>query len=150
MTEKAPSADEWRVLAESAGFRIEHQYEDARLVDKATGQIVNLGDFYGDPDCAVIAATEQWFAVGGEGVITYDAQNGLRQYMRSTDPRSARAQTSFIAAMREDRSDVLRILVDPWDERPGTWELTVPSGDLVQISEGPDLRDKMWREDVPC
>ena len=136
--------DRWVVLAESAGFRVEHQYELARLINKVTGAIVLLGEHYGDPRCAVIGANEQWFAVGGDRVTIYDPTNGCREFLRSTPPVPVP-----VSAMREEEGGVLRVMIDPWADNPGTWEIVVGTGVLRKVSDGPDLRDQPWREDVP-
>lgn len=57
-----------RELARSAGYIVQHEYEQA-TVTAADGWQASLGEFYGDPAVALIDADEQWCAVAGEGLV---------------------------------------------------------------------------------
>ena len=58
-----------RTLAQSKNFVIEHECETAYLW--AAGNHVVIGDFYGDPQVAIIDKDERWCAIGGHGLIIY-------------------------------------------------------------------------------
>lgn len=58
------------ILAESSNYRIEHAYEAVYLCIP-DGKRVLIGDFYGDPEVALIDADEKWCVVGGCGLIIY-------------------------------------------------------------------------------
>ena len=57
-------------LAISTNFRISHDYESAILIRKDQPDVI-IGDFYGDPEVALIDAEERWCAVAGCGLIVY-------------------------------------------------------------------------------
>lgn len=57
-----------RELARSAKYHIQHEYEHAS-VTATDGRQASLGEFYGDPDVALIDINEQWCAVAGEGLV---------------------------------------------------------------------------------
>lgn len=57
-----------REVARSAGYIVQHEYEQA-TVTAADGWQASLGEFYGDPAVALIDADEQWCAVAGEGLV---------------------------------------------------------------------------------
>ena len=50
-----------RELARSAGYIVQHEYEQA-TVTAADGRQASLGEFYGDPAVALIDIHEQWCA----------------------------------------------------------------------------------------
>ena len=56
-------------MAESNNYLILNEYEKVFLKLKATSQLILIGEFYGDPDVALISDDETYCAVGGEGVI---------------------------------------------------------------------------------
>jgi len=55
-------------LARSAHFRVTHVYESAS-VHSSEGWQLGVGEFYGDPQVALIDADERWCAVAGEGLV---------------------------------------------------------------------------------
>ena len=59
-----------RKLAESKNYSVWHEYEAVLLLIRDGRKIV-IGDFYGDPEVAIIDAAEKWCAVGGCGLIVY-------------------------------------------------------------------------------
>ena len=59
------------ILAESENYVVMHEYERVILKDKRTAKTVIIGDFYGDPEVAVISRDEKYCVMGGCGVIMY-------------------------------------------------------------------------------
>ncbi len=57
-------------LAQSAHYEISHEYEVVYLTRDGHSPVV-IGDFYGDPQEAIIDREEKWCAVGGHGLIVY-------------------------------------------------------------------------------
>jgi hypothetical protein len=60
-----------KVLAESNSYQILNEYESVLLRVKETSQLINIGDFYGDPQVALISNDEKYCVMGGDGVIIY-------------------------------------------------------------------------------
>jgi hypothetical protein len=60
-----------KVLAESNSYQILNEYESVLLRVKETSQLINIGDFYGDPQVALISDDEKYCVMGGAGVIVY-------------------------------------------------------------------------------
>ena len=52
-------------IAESNNYLILNEYEKVFLKLKATSQLILIGEFYGDPDVALISDDETYCAVGG-------------------------------------------------------------------------------------
>lgn len=137
------------VLAESEAYRIERVYELAYLVDKKHRLRLAIGDFYGDPDCALIAPDETWFAVGGDGLVYYDFERGIRSFFRvGHAPEPRKSDPTFLHDMRLNDETSIRILLDPWADYASVWRLHVPELSLTKLMDGPSLVDEPWREDV--
>ncbi len=66
-------------LTESAHYCIDHEFEDARL-RRIDGTDVKIGDFYGEPNAAIIDKDERWCAVGGCGLIVYRLREPFEAY----------------------------------------------------------------------
>ena len=71
-------------LATSNNYSIEHEYEIVYLV-KNDGQKIIIGDFYGDPNVAIIDSSEKWCAIGGCGLIVYWLKAPFDEYRYDTD-----------------------------------------------------------------
>jgi len=69
-----------KILAESASYQVLSEYEDVFLKFKETSRLVKVGDFYGDPEVAVISVDEKFCAIGGCGVIVYFIQEPFEEY----------------------------------------------------------------------
>lgn len=71
-----------RYLAESENYKVTSEYEYATLhfKNKLIGKSVYIGDFYGDPDCALISRDEKYLVVAGCGLIIYKLQKPFREY----------------------------------------------------------------------
>lgn len=68
-----------QTLATSHNYTIEHEYELAYLCTP-DGRKVVVGDFYGDPQAALIDADENWCAIGGCGLIIYRLTEPFDEY----------------------------------------------------------------------
>lgn len=66
-------------LAHSAHFQVSHEYETVWLTRKGERRTV-VGDFYGDPEVAIIDAGEKWCAVGGCGLVIYFFEEPFEEY----------------------------------------------------------------------
>ena len=60
-----------KVLAESSKYQILNEYEYVFLKIKKDSRLINIGDFYGEPQFALISEEEEYCAVGGAGLIIY-------------------------------------------------------------------------------
>jgi len=73
-----------KILAESASYQVLSEYEDVFLKFKETSKLVKVGDFYGDPEVAVISEEETFCAIGGCGVIVYFIREPFEEYTYCT------------------------------------------------------------------
>ena len=68
------------VLAESDNYQVYNEYERVFLKIKETSKIVCIGDFYGDPQVALISEDEQYCVMGGAGIIIYYFSEPYEEY----------------------------------------------------------------------
>ena len=71
-----------RYLAESENYKVTSEYEYATLhfKNKLHRKPVDIGDFYGDPDCAIISRNENYLVVAGCGLIIYRLREPFTEY----------------------------------------------------------------------
>lgn len=70
-----------KFLAESEHYKIESEHETVRLrIKDRPNFAVTIGDFYGDPTCAMISANETYVVMGGCGLIVYYLKPPFESY----------------------------------------------------------------------
>ena len=79
-----------RHLAQSEHFEVVSEYEYVDLVIKKhslfqSAANVYLGDFYGDPTCALISKAEKYVVIGGNGLIIYQLRPPYAAYESDTN-----------------------------------------------------------------
>jgi hypothetical protein len=68
------------VLAESDNFQVYNEYERVFLNIKQISKVVYIGDFYGDPQVALISENEKYCVMGGAGIIIYYFSEPYEEY----------------------------------------------------------------------
>jgi len=71
------------LISESKNYQVLSEYESVFLRIKGTSRLVVIGDFYGDPELALISPDESFCIMGGEGVIIYDLKEPFQGYRRN-------------------------------------------------------------------
>lgn len=89
-------------LARSARYRVTHDYESASVYCSEGWQLC-VGEFYGDPQVALIDADERWCAVAGEGLVVCELAPQGRCIAYFRDP----GQTLWMTALRQVAAWVL-------------------------------------------
>lgn len=74
-----------RKLAESKNYTITSEYEKVYLYNKADSSSRVIGDFYGDPEGALIDKQERFAVMFGDGVIVYRLCPPFRAYSCDTE-----------------------------------------------------------------
>jgi len=59
------------IMTESKNYQILNEYESVFLKIKSTEKTILIGDFYGDPEIAMISGDEKCCVMGGAGIIIY-------------------------------------------------------------------------------
>jgi hypothetical protein len=70
-------------LTESDHYKIIHLYEAvfiAPIDSNNINEYTEIGDFYGEPEIAIIDQNEKWCAIGGCGLIIYFIQEPFTPY----------------------------------------------------------------------
>lgn len=68
------------LLAESKHYMVYSEYESVTMLIKATKKELLIGDFYGDPQGAIIAEDETYCIMWGCGVIIYYLAEPFKEY----------------------------------------------------------------------
>ena len=68
------------ILAESKHYIVYSEYENVTLEIKSSQRRIQIGDFYGDPQMAVISEDETFCVMCGCGVIIYYLVEPFREY----------------------------------------------------------------------
>lgn len=68
------------LLAESKHYMVYSEYESVTMLIKATKRELLIGDFYGDPQGAIIAEDETYCIMWGCGVIIYYLAEPFKEY----------------------------------------------------------------------
>ena len=138
-----------RILSESENFILGHDYESVFLKDKRNGNNHDLGSHYGEPELGLIAPDESWFITVGEGVLYFDFERGLHDFLqKGFNDHLGNNSCAFVHSARIESNDSVRILTDPWSEYASTWLLSISSLNIEKISDGPSMIGKPWQEDV--
>ncbi len=74
------------VLAESKNILVIYEYERVFIIFKYRNKKVCMGDFYGEPQAAVISKDERYCVVGC-GVIIYYLQEPFQEYSYNTSTK---------------------------------------------------------------
>ena len=68
------------LLAESENYIVYSEYETVTMEIRESHRKIKIGDFYGDPEMAVISDDEKFCAMCGCGVIVYYFKDPFREY----------------------------------------------------------------------
>ena len=77
-----------RILAESDNYKVTSEYEYVTLhfKDQISRKSIYIGDFYGDPDCAIISMNEKYVVTAGCGLIIYKLQEPFNEFSNHKNP----------------------------------------------------------------
>jgi hypothetical protein len=121
-----------KLLAHSRQYQITAEYETVYLT-LPDGQVVVIGDFYGDPRAALIAWHEQWCIIVGGGLLVYQLR---APFAPNTSPDANPQWTAlfrtphqewWIEAVYQVSEETVRFVVDPATAQAGVYELHVPT-----------------------
>lgn len=69
-----------KVLAESEHYRVYNEYENVIMEIKKSHRKKQIGDFYGNPQMAIISEDEEVCVMCGCGIIIYFLKEPFREY----------------------------------------------------------------------
>ncbi len=70
-------------IAESDNYEILYEYEKVFLKFKNLDKLILIGEFYGDPNTAIISKNEDFCTIGGEGIIVYYLNEPYLEYNKN-------------------------------------------------------------------
>ncbi|BDD10836.1 hypothetical protein FUAX_32680 [Fulvitalea axinellae] len=136
--------DKMQTLAKSKNIIIESEYETVELsFIKNYGfkkKSVTIGDFYGDPECAIISKDETYCVVGGCGLIVYWIKNPLEEF--EYDKRTKQFQEYFrkpndiwwITSIQQLKGHIVKFEVNSSEtEEKESFEMNVKNGELKRL-----------------
>lgn len=68
------------ILAESEHYRVYNEYENVIMEIKKSHRKIQIGDFYGNPQMAIISEDEKVCVMCGCGIIIYYLREPFREY----------------------------------------------------------------------
>lgn len=68
------------LLTESKHYKVYHEYENVILEIKESQKRILIGDFYGNPQMAVISEYEKFCVMCGCGIIVYYLKEPFKEY----------------------------------------------------------------------
>ncbi|MCH5348052.1 MAG: hypothetical protein J1E40_01900 [Oscillospiraceae bacterium] len=71
-------------LAECKRYAVISEYETVYLIDKTANTKIIIGDFYGDPNGAIIDPNEKFVVMYGCGIIVYFLVPPFKEYTYNT------------------------------------------------------------------
>jgi hypothetical protein len=114
-------------------------FEYAYLFDKVRNATIDMGDFYGDPYCALIDVNNQWCLIGGEHICAW---NGGRRITKLINK-----DLKWILQMRQTGPSEAELLVEgDSDANLSVWRINVKSlmsDKISEIERGGDLPEEM-------
>lgn len=131
------------VLFETDKLRIEHEFEDAYLIEKISGKELMHDEFYGDPKCGLISTNNDWAVVAGEHLTLWRANKKKKQVLRIDNE-----ELKWIHDIRLKTENILEILTDPWSEKSAVWEFDINSTEFVKIREFKKYQDTEYTETI--
>jgi hypothetical protein len=127
----------FKILAENDIFIVGHVYEYAYLINKQTKEEIEVGNFYGNPYCAIISKTNDWVLIGGEhlelwvnGRMSDLSDNGL----------------TWIVDMRQVSDSLAELLIDPFSEQAAVWRIDITTKQLNKVRDFHEYRGKEHTE----
>lgn len=115
------------VLAESENYRVYNEYENVILHIKESNKKIQIGDFYGNPQMALISEDETVCVMCGCGVIIYYLKEPFREYEYHTQTKQWR-EWGRNSAGAEIWVESIRYI----DNK--TIEIIAESGDIYQLN----------------
>jgi hypothetical protein len=135
-----------QLLAQSKHYRVVHEYETVFLIG-ATEHAITIGDFYGDPQAALIDRHERWCIVVGEGLIVYYLHPPFSPYFRPPPslPPALIASEQWATRFRDAEKNwwidtvcqigdnLVEFAVDSASEHSGVYNLSIPDLAVNQV-----------------
>ncbi|GAB5526196.1 MAG: hypothetical protein Roseis2KO_40680 [Roseivirga sp.] len=128
-----------RLLAETGRYSLLALYEDVYLIEKSTGHELWRTSMFGDPDCGIIAANNQWAVAGGQDLIIWFNQE--LSILGDVD-------LQWIHDLRQTGDKQIEVLIDPWSEKSAIWKFELDNSQKTKIRDFNDYKERPFKEVV--
>ncbi|MDM8162235.1 hypothetical protein QUH73_20645 [Labilibaculum sp. K2S] len=125
------------VLFETKKLIIEHEFENAYLIEKSSGKELLFDDFHGDPKCGLISKKNDWAIIAGEHLTIWRADKRNNKQVE----RIENEELKWIHDVRLKSENIVEILTDPWSEKSAIWELDIETLEFIKIREFREYQD---------
>jgi hypothetical protein len=103
-------------------------FENAYLIKLQPYQEIAMGDFYGDPSCAVIDEENKWCLIGGNTLTIWRVHDGCIHI----DDENIK----WLAQMRQTSSFTVELLVEGIaNNKMSIWEIDINSSNRTKIRD---------------
>ena len=127
------------ILDETEHLILGHLFEEAYLINKSTGERINLGNFYGDPTCGLISRTNDWCILGGSELVVW---------VKGEITRIKDSDLFWVCKIRAKGENKVELLIDPWEDNSSIWEFDILTKERFKIKDFPYYRGKEYSEDI--
>lgn len=132
------------LLFETDILKIEHEFENAYLIEKQSGKELMFDHFYGDPKCGLISLKNDWAIIAGEHLTVW--RQGKRK--NNQVERIEHDKLKWIHNIRLKSANIVEILTDPWSEKSAIWELNIDMLQLLKCRDFKDYFEKEYNENI--
>lgn len=126
-------------LGETQSLILGFIFEEALLVDKGTGLVVNLGSFYGDAAFGLISLNDEWCIVGGESLSLWKAGGDII--------RIEFEELKLACDARQIGPYEVELLIDPWSDQGGIWRINIQTLERYRLKTI-DKRHEPYSENI--
>ncbi len=139
----------FHTLYENTVMTLGNVFENSYLYNKLTQQEFAIFQFYGDPNCGLVAKDNDWCLIGGEVLVFYMLLGKYPTVTLIGDLRD-------VHSLRMIDKNIIQILIDPWSEEAAIWQLVIVDNpeksvrptSLTKLREFNDYKDQPYTEDI--
>ena len=126
-------------LYETEKYLVGHIFENAYLLKKETGKTTLIGDFYGEPSCALISQNNKWCIVGGSTLKIW-----------TEDEVFEIKDDNLYWACKLMQVDInkVEILIDPWADNSSIWELNIQTKEYKKLMDFNNYKNQQYTDEI--
>ena len=129
-----------KTLAISENVKVESSFEKVFLSTKSVEHLL-IGDFYGDPDGAIIDWDERWVIMFGNGIIIYNLNGSYSPYNCNNKTNqwvelyreTENEKPKWVIALEQVEVNKVRFCTD-LNDQPKVFELNVLTFELIEFN----------------
>ena len=128
-----------KIITETEKLKLGFENEFSFLIAKETNEILFQDEFYGNPNCGIIDAENNWVLIGGIHLTLWKPKK-TEKYLSE--------DFKWIHSLRLKNSEIVEILIDPWNKYSAIWELNIKTYRLTKIKNFTNYLDKEYTESI--